>query len=184
MNKKALLTVREYAEEARVTERTVRRWITEGRLRAIRQGKKYLIPNEESAGSLLGDYRRPSLPGAAKPVGEGALRYLLFWMCDAWVDGSAAQRAFWQEDAAGAERYFQNLIAEIDHEASDYVDTELALRLRFVARDLLTRLNQPLEQAEAVAFDPALAATTAPADHPSPIPSQAHETMPLTGGES
>ncbi len=39
MTDKALLTVREYAAEARVTERTVRRWITEGRLRALRQGK-------------------------------------------------------------------------------------------------------------------------------------------------
>ncbi len=184
MNKKALLTVREYAEEARVTERTVRRWITEGRLRAIRQGKKYLIPREESAGSLLGDYKRPSLPGAAKPVGEGALRYLLFWMCDAWVDGSAAQRAFYQEDSEGAERYFQNLVAEIDHEASDHVDTELALRLRFVARDLLTRLNQSFERAEAVASDPALAETTTPTQQTTPLQSNVHETMPLSGGES
>ncbi len=80
MTDKTLLTVREYAAEARVTERTVRRWITEGRLRALRQGKKYLIPSEESASAQIGTRARPSLPGAAKPIGEGALKYLLFWI--------------------------------------------------------------------------------------------------------
>ena len=164
MTQKHMLTVREYAQEARVTERTVRRWINEGRLRALRQGKKYLIPREESAANLLKPSRRPHLPGAAKPVGEGALRYLLFWICDAWVDGSAAQRSFHEDDARGAENYFQNLVAEIDHEAHLHVDSELALRLRFIARDLLARLNQPLELAETPSDD-ALAATTAPANH-------------------
>ena len=184
MEQKNMLTVREYAQEARVTERTVRRWINEGRLRALRQGKKYLIPREESAASQLKPSRRPHLPGAAKPVGEGALRYLLFWICDAWVDGSAAQRSFYEDDARGAENYFQNLVAEIDHEAHLHVDSELALRLRFIARDLLARLNQPLELAETAATDEALAATTAPVAETMPIQPTANETLPLSRVES
>ena len=180
MTERKLLTVREYALEARVTERTIRRWINEGRLRAIRQGKKYLIPREESVAAQLDGGQRPRLPGGAKPVGEGALRYLLFWMCDAWVDGSAAQRTFVLDDPQGAERYFQNLVAEIDLEASQHVDHELALRLRFVARDLLARLTQPLESAAAVVADdqPSGAAVT------QPLRPAAHETMPLTGVDS
>lgn len=184
MKQKEMLTVREYAEEARVTERTVRRWINEGRLRALRQGKKYLIPREESAASQLTPSRRPHLPGAAKPVGEGALRYLLFWMCDAWVDGSAGQRSFYQDDAKGAENYFQNLVAEIDHEAHLHVDSELALRLRFIARDLLARLNLPLESAEMVSADTTSAVTPAVVAETEPIQSSVHETLPLSRVES
>ncbi len=168
MTDKTLLTVSEYAAEARVTERTVRRWITEGRLRALRQGKKYLIPAEESASAQIGTRSRPTLPGAAKPVGEGALKYLLFWICDAWVDGGAAQQTFAQDNPAGAERYFQNLVAEIDQEAAQQVDTELALRLRFIARDLLANLNQVAEPAEAAAPEE-LAATAVPVAPTAPL---------------
>ena len=178
MDQKVLLTVREYAAEARVTERTVRRWITEGRLRALRQGKKYLIPREESATAQLGSRPRPTLPGAAKPVGEGALKYLLFWICDAWVDGGAAQQAFTQEDPQGAERYFQNLVAEIDQEAAQQVDLELALRLRFIARDLLANLNQAAERAEAAPLSE-LAPTTAPVAATAPLQPAALHTQPL-----
>jgi excisionase family DNA binding protein len=179
MTDKVLLTVREYAAEARVTERTVRRWISEGRLRALRQGKKYLIPSEESARAQLGTHGRPSLPGAAKPVGDGALKYLLFWICDAWVDGGAALQGFAKEDAQGAERYFQNLVAEIDQEAAQQVDTELALRLRFIARDLLANLNQPAEQAQAV--DPSqLAPTHVPVAATTPLQPAALPTQPLS----
>ena len=184
MKPKTMLTVREYAQEARVTERTVRRWINEGRLRALRQGKKYLIPHEESATSQLEPSRRPRLPGAAKPVGEGALRYLLFWICDAWVDGSAAQRSFHEDDAQGAEGYFQNLVAEIDHEAHLHVDSELALRLRFIARDLLARLGQRLEPAESTTVSETQAAAPAPAAETEPIQPSVHETLPLSRVES
>ena len=184
MTQKEMLTVREYAQEARVTERTVRRWINEGRLRALRQGKKYLIPREESATAQLEPSKRPRLSGAAKPIGEGALRYLLFWICDAWVDGSAAQRSFYEDDVQGAENYFQNLVAEIDHEAHLHVDSELALRLRFIARDLLARLSQPLEQAEHAPTDDKTAATTTPIAETQPIQPTAHETLPLSRVES
>jgi excisionase family DNA binding protein len=179
MNEKALLTVREYAKEARVTERTIRRWITEGRLKALRQGKKYLIPKEESATAQLGGTARPQSLGARTPMDEPALRYLLFWMCDHWVDNGAELQAFCRRDRAGAERYFKSLVDDIDREALQLNDTELGLRLRFVARDLLNQVSTPPEKAEPVLEDSALAPTQTLADVPQP----AHETMPLRGSE-
>lgn len=181
MTEKALLTVREYAEQARVTERTIRRWITEGRLQALRQGKKYLIPREESAQAKLGTHPRPSLAGAAKPVGEGALRYLLFWIADAWVDGGAAQQAFFDEDQQGARRYFANLVNEMDQDAGQQVDSELALRLRFIARDLLNSLGDTPEKAETPEPPGELAPTQQPNLATTPLNRPAAETMPLSG---
>ena len=179
MNEKALLTVREYAKEARVTERTVRRWITDGRLKALRQGKKYLIPRAESATAQLGDTARPRSFNPLKPIDEPALRYLLFWMCDHWVDNGAELQAFCRRDRAGAERYFQGLVHDIDREALQLEDTELGLRLRFVARDLLNQVGTPPEKAEPVFEDQALAPTQTLEEAPQP----AHETMPLRGSE-
>ena len=181
MTEKELLTVREYAEQARVTERTIRRWITEGRLQALRQGKKYLIPRSESAQAKLGAHTRPSLAGAAKPVAEGALRYLLFWVADAWVDGGAAQQAFFDEDQQGARRYFANLVNETDQDAGQHVDSELALRLRFIARDLLNSLGDTPEKAEVAQPERQLAPTLQPSPATEPLKRTAAETMPLSG---
>jgi excisionase family DNA binding protein len=181
MTDKALLTVREYAEQARVTERTIRRWITEGRLQALRQGKKYLIPREESAQAKLGTHARPSLTGAARPVGEGALRYLLFWIADAWVDNGAAQQAFFDEDQQGARNYFANLVNKLDQDAGKHVDSELALRLRFIARDLLNNLGETPEKAESPHPESQLAPTQQPSPATAPLGRPVAETLPLTG---
>jgi excisionase family DNA binding protein len=171
MTEPALLTVAEYAHQARVTERTIRRWIAEGRLRAIRQGKKYLIPREDSAAAQVGGNARPRAAGAAKPIGDAAVRYLLFWICDQWVDGGAALRDFVRQDPSSAERYFHNLVADLDRDAASLGDPDLALRLRFIARDLLATVLAPPTAAEATAEpDSGQVAPTAPLSSAETLP--------------
>ena len=138
MSEKGMLTVKEFSKSARVSTRTVRRWIRSGRIRFIKQGKQYLIPATETAAQQLDAQQSPRpAPRAFAQVGEGTLRDLLFWICDQWVDQASAMEVFLQEDPKGAEAYFRRLVAEVDRSATAYVDAELALRLRFVARDLL-----------------------------------------------
>ncbi|MBM65950.1 MAG: hypothetical protein CMH55_06940 [Myxococcales bacterium] len=138
MSAKGMLTVKEFSESARVSTRTVRRWISSGRIRFIKQGKQYLIPASETAAEQIDAQQSPRpAPRAFAQVGEGTLRDLLFWICDQWVDQAEAMEGFLREDPRGAEAYFRRLVAEVDRSAAAYVDTELALRLRFVARDLL-----------------------------------------------
>ena len=138
MSEKGMLTVKEFSESARVSTRTVRRWISSGRIRFIKQGKQYLIPASETAAEQLDAQASPRpAPRAFAQMGEGTLRDLLFWICDQWVDQADAMEHFLNEDPRGAEAYFRRLVAEVDRSAGSYVDAELALRLRFVARDLL-----------------------------------------------
>ena len=79
MSEKGMLTVREFSKSARVSTRTVRRWIRSGRIRFIKQGKQYLIPATETAAQQLDAQQshRPA-PRAFAQVGEGTLRDLLF----------------------------------------------------------------------------------------------------------
>ena len=44
-----LLTVRQVAENWQISERTIRRWIADGRLRVVRLGRSIRIPPEASA---------------------------------------------------------------------------------------------------------------------------------------
>lgn len=55
-----LLTTREYAERIGVTQRTVQRWIKQGRLEAIQTGRSFKIPIET-----------PKPAEALKPITEG-----------------------------------------------------------------------------------------------------------------
>ncbi|HBU47130.1 MAG TPA: hypothetical protein DEB46_02355 [Myxococcales bacterium] len=161
MSDKSMLTVKEFSESARVSTRTVRRWISAGKIRFIKQGKQYLIPMSETAAEQIGAQSPPRpAPRAFAQMGEGVLRDLLFWVCDQWVDQADAMDRFLREDPKGAEAYFRRLVAEVDRSASAYVDPELALRLRFVARDLL---RFAIEQ---IATDP-------------PPHEGAHPTLPL-----
>jgi excisionase family DNA binding protein len=59
----AFLTVREVASRLRLHEMTVRRHIREGRMRAVRVGRRIRIPEDE-----LGDFVRPEEgPGETTP---------------------------------------------------------------------------------------------------------------------
>jgi len=44
-----LLTVRQVAENWQMSERTIRRWIADGRLRVVRLGRSIRIPPDASA---------------------------------------------------------------------------------------------------------------------------------------
>lgn len=64
-----LLTVREVAEELRLTEQTVRQWIRDAKLPAIRAGKrKYLVhPSDLRRMLLFAGGTAPSANGAEPP---------------------------------------------------------------------------------------------------------------------
>lgn len=49
------LTVEETAEQLKTTARTIRRWITEERLPAVKVGKRWLITQDTINSILLGD---------------------------------------------------------------------------------------------------------------------------------
>jgi excisionase family DNA binding protein len=158
MSANDLLTVAEFAESARVSERTVRRWIAAGRVRSVRQGKRYLIPRTQTASAQL-SAGSPTPPPTA-PIGETALRRLLFWMCDAWVEDGRAFNQLLAQDPDGALRQFHGLVAQIDRDAPRTVDSALAVQLRFVARDLVTRAQQGgLAAAQPIAATAPLAAS-------------------------
>jgi len=171
------LTVKEFAAQARVTERTVRRWIKEGRLQAHRHGKKYLISAEQREGSAP--------PVRPVDLSQPGLSRLLFWICDAWVDNGRARHQLLRQSPEQAEQRFLELVASVDQAASTMNDEDLALRLRFIARDLLASVRrEPAQAAEpqAATVLPAAAATQPLAPEPmaptAPL-SSALETMPL-----
>jgi hypothetical protein len=84
------------------------------------------------------------------------------------VEGGRAFKQLHAQDPATAQTTFQSLVAAVDRDAPRSVDHGLALQLRFVARDLLSRTRHGQQSA------PALAATEPLAALP------ALETLPLT----
>lgn len=177
MSQKGMLTVQEFANSSRVSTRTVRRWISSGKIRFIKQGKQYLIPASETAERQLEATggRRPA-PRAFAEINEGSIRDLLFWICDQWVDQGEAMQAFLAEDPRGAEQYFRDLVGQVDHSAAASVDLELALRLRFVARDLLRFAAEQLAVSQGKSEG---AMPTLPVMGGGPGP---NETLPLDHG--
>ena len=174
MSSKGMLTVKEFSESARVSTRTVRRWISSGKIRFVKQGKQYLIPSSETAAEQLDANAGPRpAPRAFAQIGEGVMRDLLFWVCDQWVDQADAMERFLREDPRGAEAYFRRLVAEVDRNANAYVDAELALRLRFVARDLLRFA------AEQLAAEPGALGGATPTLPLVPSGTGSFETLPL-----
>jgi excisionase family DNA binding protein len=83
MSSQDLLTTAEVAHAMRATTQTVRNWIEDGRLEAVRVGRRYLIPRSElarleiqevPAGEVPWDHTQAAVPltrGSAGWVNDG-----------------------------------------------------------------------------------------------------------------
>ena len=190
MSANDLLTVDEFAELARVSSRTVRRWLKSGRIQAIRQGKRYLIARAETPGARLDAQSATTpAPASSRRLADSALSGLLFWICDRWVDESSALTVFAQTDPEAAAGHFAGLVRDVDREAAEVVDEETALRLRLVVRDLqrsclsLQREGE-LSEDDALPGVPLSAYSARPGEQPLPAlptqePSYGAATLPL-----
>ena len=71
------LTLAEIAEELRMSPATIRSWVSNGTLRAMRPGKrKLLVRRSELDGMLAGqDIYDPDAPDASAPDGVGLAAY-------------------------------------------------------------------------------------------------------------